>query len=205
MPQQTPSPATPAARAAPASDLALVAFFAALIAVCAILPGIHVGAMAVPITLQTFAVVLCGAVLGARRGFLAALLYLVIGFAGLPIFADMTGGLGAFAKPSIGYLISYPLAAGVTGLVVERLPRHKIAVSAPLVFLAGLVGNFAVIHVFGIFGMAWRIPTSVTDAFLIDLTFVPGDLIKNAVMAIVATAVHRAFPDLLPRRRRQRR
>lgn len=194
----------PAAKArsttTPAFDLALVAVFAALVAVCAILPGIHVGALAVPITLQSFAVLLAGAVLGARRGILAVLLYLVVGLAGLPIFADMTGGLGALAKPSVGYLAGFPLGAAVTGFVVELLPRHKLAYSVPLVFLAGLAGSALAIHTLGIAGMAWRIPTSVQDAFVIDVAFWPGDLIKNAVMAVVATAVHRAYPDLLPRR-----
>ncbi|MGH3424559.1 MAG: biotin transporter BioY [Nocardioidaceae bacterium] len=201
MPQQTPTPAAGARSTAPTSDLALIAFFAALVAVCAILPGIHVGGMAVPITLQTFAVLLCGAVLGARRGFLAVLLYLVVGFAGLPIFADMTGGLGTFAKPSIGYLLAFPLGAALTGLIVERLPRGKPSVSTPLIFLAGLAGSIVFIHTLGVLGMAWRIPTSIGDAFVIDLTFWPGDVVKNIVMAIVATAVHRAFPDLLPGRR----
>lgn len=165
------------------------------------IPGIHVGGMAVPITLQTFGVLLSGAVLGAKRGFLAVLLYLVVGFAGLPIFADMTGGLGTLAKPSVGYLIGFPLGAALTGFVVERLPRRKIAYSVPLVFVAGMAGSIVFIHTLGVAGMAWRIPTSLRDAFVIDWTFWPGDIVKNVVMAIVATSVHRAFPGLLPRRR----
>ena len=68
------------------TDIALIAAFAALIAVCALLPALSVGTP-VPITLQTFAVLLSGAVLGMRRGFLAVLLYVVAGAAGLPIFS----------------------------------------------------------------------------------------------------------------------
>lgn len=191
----------PDTKQSPTTDIALIASFAGLIAVCAIIPGIHVGGLAVPITLQTFGVLLAGTVLGARRGFLAAALYLVVGFAGLPIFADGAGGPGVFAKPSIGYLLAFPLAAALAGFIVERLPREKLAVSTPLIFVAGLVSSFAFIHPLGIAGLMWRIPTDLDAAFKIDLTFWTGDVIKNVFVAIVATSVHRAFPDLLSKRR----
>src|SRR5690606_23310742 len=96
-----------------ATDLALVSAFAALIAACALLPAIHVGAGIVPITLQTFGVLLAGAVLGAKRGFLAVLLYLAVGAAGLPVFSGGAAGLAVFAGPSAGYLIGFPLAAAL--------------------------------------------------------------------------------------------
>lgn len=184
------------------TDLALVAAFAALISACALLPAIHVGAGIVPITLQTFAVLLSGAVLGARRGFLAALLYLAIGAAGLPVFSGGAAGLGVFAGPTMGYLVAFPLAAALCGFLVERLPRAKVATSVPLIFVAGLFSSAVFIHTLGIAGMAWRIPTDLRSAVGIDVVFWPGDVIKNLAMATVATAVHRAFPDLLPARRK---
>ena len=197
--QTRPSPST--RRTSPTADLSLIAFFAALIAVCAIMPGIHVGGLAVPITLQTFGVMLAGACLGARRGALATLLYLAVGFAGLPVFADATGGLATFAKPSIGYLLAFPIAAFVCGLLVERLPHHRLSYGAPLIFLCAMVGSILVTHPMGIAGMHWRIDDfSWREAFTTDMTFWPGDLIKNACVGIVAAAAHRAFPDLLPRR-----
>jgi biotin transport system substrate-specific component len=177
------------------TDLALIAGFAALIAVCAILPSINV-AGPVPITLQTFGVLLTGAVLGARRGFLAVLLYLVIGAAGLPVFAGGSAGLGVFSGPTVGF----PLAAGCCGFVVERLPRRAVQTSVPLIFLAGLVGSALFIHTLGMAGLVWRLDISWSAAFDIDKVFWIGDLIKNLVMALVATAVLRAFPDLLPAR-----
>ncbi len=180
------------------TDLALVAAFAALIAVCALLPAIELGI--VDITLQTFAVMLAGAVLGARRGFLAALLYVAVGCAGLPVFSQGGAGLATLAGPSGGYLVGFPLAAGLAGLVVERLPRQKLATSVPLIFLAGLAGSFAFIHPLGIAGLVTNAGLTWTEAFRIDLAFWPGDAIKNLAMAVVATAVHRAFPDLLGRR-----
>jgi biotin transport system substrate-specific component len=178
------------------TDLALVAAFAALVAVCAILPSIKIG-LPVPITLQTFGVLLAGAVLGARRGFLAVVLYLAMGAAGLPVFSGGAAGLGVFQGPTVGYLVAFPFAAALCGFLVERLPRHKIATSVPLVFAAGLFSSALLIHVGGMAGLVWRLPTTWEGAWDIDKFFWAGDVVKNVVMALVATSVHRAFPDLL--------
>lgn len=187
-----------APRRNPGTDIALIAVFAALIAVCAILPAIYVGP--VPFTLQTFAVVLTGMVLGARRGFLAALLYLAVGAIGLPVFAGGAAGLAPFAGPTVGYLISFPFAAAATGFIVERIPRRGVFATGLLIFLAGLVGSPLINHGLGILGLAWRGGMTLGQATLADLVFVPADLVKVLLAAIVATAVHRAFPNLLPRR-----
>ncbi|MGN0064969.1 MAG: biotin transporter BioY [Nocardioides sp.] len=195
--QTTRPPAAPQRRSA-STDIALIAAFAALIAVCALLPAINAGT--IPITLQTFAVLLGGAVLGARRGFLAAALYVVLGAAGLPIFSGGAGGLGVLAGPSVGYLIGFPLAAALTGFLVQQLPRRNNALRLGLVFLSGLAGSAAFIHTLGVTGLVLRADMTWGAAWTYELTFVPGDLIKNAMMAVVATGVHAAFPDLLARR-----
>ena len=184
------------------TDLALIAGFAALIAACALLPAIQVGAGLVPITLQTFAVLLAGAVLGARRGFFAVLLYVAAGAAGLPVFSGGAAGLAVLAGPTGGYLIGFPLAAALCGFLVERLPRRSVATSVPLIFLAGLVSSALCIHTLGIAGLVLRADLTWAEAFDVDKVFWIGDAIKNLAMAVVATAVHRAFPDLLPQRSR---
>lgn len=180
------------------TDLALIAAFAALIAVCALLPAITV-AGPVPVTLQTFGVLLAGAALGARRGFLAVVLYIVVGLAGLPVFAGGSAGLAVLAGPSAGYLVAFPFGAALTGLVVERLPRARLA-SAPLVFLAAMLGT-ALVHAAGMAVLVWRFDLSWAAAWAADVPFWIGDTLKSIAVAIVATAVHRAFPDLLGRAR----
>ena len=182
------------------TDLALVAGFAALIVVCAVLPAINVTGL-VPITLQTFGVLLAGAVLGPLRGFLAVLLYLALGVAGLPVFSGGAAGLAVLAGPTAGYLIGFPLAAALTGFLVTRLPRGAAARNVPLVFLCGLIGSVVFIHTLGITGLVLRADLTWAQAFDVDKVFWIGDIVKNVVMALVATAVHRAFPDLLHRRR----
>ncbi|MGZ4487606.1 MAG: biotin transporter BioY [Nocardioides sp.] len=181
------------------TDVALVAGLAALVAVCALLPALNV-AGPVPITLQTFGVLLAGALLGVRRGFLAVLLYLVVGAAGLPVFSGGAAGLATFSGPTVGYLVSFPLAAALCGLIVELLPRRSIQTSVPLIFLAALAGT-ALTHALGMAGLVWRVDgLTWSGAFDIDKVFWAGDLAKDVAVALVATAVHRAFPDLLDRR-----
>src|SRR6478735_9082224 len=143
----------PVARASVSTDVALVASFAAFIAVCAILPGIPTPS-GVPITLQTFGVILSGLVLGWRRGGLAALLYLALGLVGLPIFAEGTGGVAVLSKPSVGYLLAFPVAAALAGVfatlgmrAVDRfVETYGSGVRATwryvALFVAGLAASF---------------------------------------------------------------
>lgn len=191
--------APPRVQVNPVANVALVASFAAFIAVAAILPALTIGP--VPITLQTFAVMLTGAVLGAGRGFLAVLLYIAIGLLGLPVFAGGVAGFAVFARPSIGYLLAFPFAAWLIGFLVARIHSTRFASRSALIFLATIAGNVVFIWPLGILGMWWRVPfDSFSQAFMANLVFVPGDLIKGALAAIIAVFVHRAFPNLLVRR-----
>ncbi|EYR63029.1 biotin operon repressor [Actinotalea ferrariae CF5-4] len=196
-PGAAPVPA-PAARTSVATDLALVATGAAFVAVCA-LGSITVPNMAVPITLQTFGVMLVGAVLGARRGALAVLLYLAVGLAGLPVFAQGTGGLGVLGKPSLGYLLAFPIAAALAGFLVHRTHGLRPGVRPFAVFGSLMAASLLVIHPLGISVMGARLGMSAGEAVAAGAVFLPGDLIKNALAAVVATAVFRAFPDLARR------
>jgi biotin transport system substrate-specific component len=189
------------ARSSVATDVALVATFAAFIAVCALLPAIPVGGIAVPITLQTFGVMLAGVVLGPRRGALAVLLYLAVGLAGLPIFAQGTGGLGAIGKVSFGYLVAFPIAAAIAGALVTLGRRVRSRRLPFVVFGAAMAGSLLATHPIGITVLAWRAAMSPAEAVAAGAVFLPGDVVKNAAVAVVATAVFRAFPDMLRSRR----
>lgn len=179
-----------------ATDLALVAVFAALIAALSLVPGVPIGP--VPITLQTLGVALAGLILGPLRGFAATALYLVVGFAGLPVFAGGAAGLGVLAKPSIGYLLSFPVAAAVAGLLAGVLTRHRQQSRwfYPLLFASGLGASILIIHPAGIAGLMAVLHVDVAKALAIDLPFWPGDVVKNVIAAAIAGAVHKAFPAL---------
>ena len=199
----THSPAT-AATGRPTlgtTDLALVASFAALISALAYLGAIPVGGAGVPITLQTFGVMLTGCLLGPVRGFLAVLLYLALGAVGLPVFAEHTSGLGTFSQPSAGYLLSFPVAALVGGLMVRYVAGERGKTRAAVVFACSLAGSVLVIHPAGILGLVLTLDLSVAEAFRIDVVYWVGDLLKTTLVALVAAEVHRAFPRLLTTRR----
>lgn len=187
--------AVPARARISTTDLALIGTGAALLAVSSLL-AIPVGPAGAPITLQTFAVLLVGAVLGARRGAFAVLLYLAVGFAGLPVFAEGTGGVATFGKVTLGYLLAFPVAAWLVGLVVERWARRRPAVHAGVVLTAGVLGTL-VVYAVGVPVLAARIGVSPAEGWAINAAFLPFDAVKVAMVAVVATAVHRAFPDLL--------
>ena len=86
-------------------------------------PALPVG---VPITAQSLGIMLCGTVLGARRGALAVLLFLLVAALACPFSAAAAAGIGVFVGPSVGFLIGFPIAAFVAGLVVERdRPRRR--------------------------------------------------------------------------------
>ena len=197
--RQQMSPAAPVGAAThrrmSGRDLALVAAFAAFIVVLG-LPGALFAGSPVPITLQTLGVMLAGALLGWRRGLMAVLVVIALCAVGLPVLAGGRGGLGVFAGPTAGFLLGWAPAVAVTGFLVERARR----LSALRLFAAILLGGIGVLHVFGIAGMMARAGLTLSAAVLADAAFLPGDLVKVLLATFAAATVHRAMPDLLPRR-----
>lgn len=184
-----------------AQSLALVSVFAALIAASALVPGIPVGSFGVPITLQTLAVMVTGLVLGGSRAAAAVGLYLLLAFAGLPIFSGGRAGLQVLAGGSAGYIVGFLLAALLVGIAAEQIIRRLPAERRGLwFFLAATVVTVVASHMLGVLGMMVNLKLSWQAAFAADLIFYPGDILKDAVASSAAVAAHRAFPDILVRR-----
>jgi len=159
-------------------DLALIVGGSLLIAACAKL-RVVLPLGPVPITGQTFAVLMTGALLGPRRGCLAVLAYLIEGAAGLPVFA-FGGGLLEFAGPTGGYLVGFLPAAYITGLLARRGWDRRTSTTV----LAMVVGNAAIYAC----GLVWLcclmgVTTRVLSVGLYP--FVAGDLLKIALAAIL--------------------
>ncbi|HKS95727.1 MAG TPA: biotin transporter BioY [Terriglobia bacterium] len=173
-----------------ALDLMWVAGFSLLTAVLAQV-RIPLPFTPVPLTGQTFAVLLAGAALGSRRGFLSQALYLVEGAAGLPVFAGGAAGFTYSFGPTGGYLWSYPLAAALVGWLVERGASRNLwrltlalALSTVLILLSGTLW----LHRF--VGQAW------SQAWLAGFyPFLPGDLLK---IALVGTSLPQVLKRLAP-------
>lgn len=173
-------------------NLTHIALFAALIAVLGLVPKIDLAA-GVPITAQSLGIMLCGTVLGARRGALAVLLFLALVAAGLPLLSGGRGGLGVFAGPSVGYLVGFPIAAFVTGWLMERTTLSTgLAAGA-----ASVIGGIGVLYVFGIGGMALMLGVTPTEAAFLGMAFLPGDIVKAVLAGMVTQSLARMRPASL--------
>lgn len=186
-----------------ATDLALIAVFAALIAVLSLVPTLFmVGA--VPFAIQMIAVMLAPLVLGGWRGGAANALYVLVGVLGLPVFARQSSGPAVLFGVSGGYLWGYILGGFLAGAlataVMRRRPRRAVL---PLqLYLVALV-DMAVVYVCGIIGMMVNAGMSLTASLAVNGPLFAIDLIKAVIAVIIAVAVLTAFPRLMPAPARQ--
>lgn len=174
-------------------NVAQIALFAALIAALGAIPQITL-AFGIPVTAQSMGVMLAGAVLGARRGFLSMLLFLILIAMGLPLLSGGRGGLGAFVAPTSGFLIAFPFGAWVTGIIVEHLRLRPIGLRAAF---ASVVGGICVLYTFGIVGMSVGLGKTIGECAMLVLAFLPGDLLKAAITGMLVAALARARPQIV--------
>lgn len=159
-------------------DAALILGFACL---TALLAQVSFWVGPVPITGQTFAVLLAGAILGSIRGALSQAAYLAIGATGIPFWFALGGppGIARLLGPTGGYLFGFVAAAFITGWLAEQGWDRKIWTAA----LAMLAGNI-IIYLFGLIWLAHFVPTnSVLKLGLYP--FIAGDIIKIVTAALV--------------------
>lgn len=172
-------------------SIALIAIFAALIAALGFLPSFMLG-WGVPITAQSLGVMLAGTVLGAVRGGLAVLLFVVLVALGLPLLAGGRGGLGIFASPTAGFVIGFPIAAFTAGFVMEQLQRTPVALAAGI---AAAIGGVLVLYIFGVVGFMMVVQKGAWESTAILAAYIPGDFIKVVLTGMITAALYRARPD----------
>lgn len=172
-------------------DIVKIALFAALTAALGLFPPIDLPVLGAKITAQSMGVMLAGALLGAKRGGLALVLFVALVAAGLPLLAGGRGGLGVLLGPSGGFIFAFPIAAFVTGMLMSRLSQ-----GAPVLlsFMALVVGGIVTIYALGIPWLSIVAKLSFSKAALGSLAFLPGDLIKAALTLVIARTVRRAYP-----------
>ena len=158
-------------------DIALVIGGSLLIALCA---QIAIG-WPVPVTGQTFAVLMTGALFGARRGSLSVLAYIIEGAAGLPVFAHGKSGFVALSGPTGGYLVGFVAAAYIVGLLAEKGWDRRIGTTV----LAMALGN-VVIYAFGLTWLSYLAFAGGTNVLAVGLyPFIAGDCLKIALAAAI--------------------
>ncbi len=142
----------------------------------------------VPLTMQTCAIGLIGAVLGARKGFLTVLAFVLAGLAGLPIFATPLSGPAALIGPTGGYLIAFPFGALITGLLAEK------GWSGVNIFRSTLAQFFSNIFIV-LFGGFWlMLITGSEKAFAVGLLpfFAPA-VMKSLIASLLLAGVKVTF------------
>jgi len=156
-------------------QLALVVGGSLLVALAA---QIEIPMWPVPVTMQTFAVLLVGGLLGSRLGAMSLLLYLAEGALGLPVFAGGAGSVLHFAGPTAGYLFGFVAAAFVVGWLCERGWSRKVETAV----FAMLLGTGAIY----LFGLPWLAQFTGWDKVLQLglIPFIPGDVLKVILAAL---------------------
>lgn len=157
-------------------ELCIIGLTTALI--CVIAPFSLPMPLGVPMTLQSFIITLVAIVLGAKRGATAALIYILLGAFGLPVFSNFTGGWQCLIGPTGGFILSFPIMAYVIGL----------GSSLWLGILAGTVINFA----FGIAMFCLVTESSFTVGFTTCvLPFIPLTIIKWILAYIIGINIRK--------------
>lgn len=126
-------------RRARTKNIVFTALFAALIAAGAF---VRIPLFGVPFTMQLVFVTAAGFLLGAKKGAAAVLIYILLGLAGVPIFAA-GGGIFYVLQPTFGYPIGFVFCAFITGLLTEKMSRSQSGLTVLKLFLAGMAGVLA--------------------------------------------------------------
>jgi biotin transport system substrate-specific component len=159
-------------------DMILVSIFTAILAVLAYI-AFPLPFSPVPVTGQTFGIMLVGLVLGRKRGVVSVLLLIVLGIMGIPVFSGARAGLGVVFGPTGGYILSWLLAVIVTDAIYSKFRSFKGALLAA--FMGGVVTVYAI-------GVPWlALSTGMTLPAAIAagaLPFIPGDLFKVFAVAL---------------------
>jgi biotin transport system substrate-specific component len=172
----------------PAFSRATAVVFVTVLTIVAAQVSIPLPFTPVPFTLQPMVVLLGAAALGSRLGASAQVLYLVAGLAGLPVFAAspvLPQGVARLLGPTGGYLMSYPLAAFLTGYMAERGLDRRYLTS-----VSAMAAGLAVIFTCGVLWLAFGMPHAGVSAAVASglVPFLPADIVKLFLAAAVLPA-----------------
>ena len=139
----------------------------------------------VPVTGQVLAVLICGGFLGGGYGLLSQVIYVGLGAAGLPWFADGTGGVAALIGPSGGYLLGFVMAAYFLGAATKRSAEAR-ALEGQMMLMLIAVG---IIYFFGVLHQMLVLGWSPLQAILLGAApFIAVDVVKAVMAAMVTSA-----------------
>ncbi|MHB1361337.1 MAG: biotin transporter BioY [Thermoleophilia bacterium] len=178
-------------------ELIYIAFFAALTTVGAWI-SFPLPFSPVPIVLANLFVILSGVILGKWLGSLSQIVYLLLGFAGVPVFAQHAGGPSVFAGPTGGYLVGYVLAAFVAGAIIEHLPRFSRSTSMESLYLTlSLAAGALVVYIPGVYWLAHVTGMDFSTAMVKGFyPYLPGDIVKVVIGTLLCTSLIVQLPHI---------
>jgi biotin transport system substrate-specific component len=142
----------------------------------------------VPITLQTFFIILSGFFIGSGKAFLAAALYVLAGILGFPVFAGGLAGPAIILGPTAGYALSFPIGALIAGLAKGKTP--ELLRPAWVYILWGALGTI-VILLCGSIGLILNLKLGIWKALAVNIPFIPGDVVKLLAATLAARSFYR--------------
>ena len=161
----------------------LVALMAAVISIIAPI-SIVIPLSPVPISLGTFIILLNVFVLGGKYGTISTLIYILLGFIGLPVFTGWTGGVSKVLGPTGGYIIGYIWLSFVTGLFVDK---HYSNVA--LCFVGMIIGTL-LLYIFGTIWLANVTHMTFIEALFAGVVpFIVGDIVKMVLASIIGRTI----------------
>ena len=148
-------------------NVALIAMMTAIIIVLGFVPPIPLGFIPVPIVLQNMGIMLAGAILGSKRGFLSVIIFLLLVAVGLPLMT--------------GYIYAYPFAAALIGYGLKKFSHSNFWLELLIVWVVGVI----FIDILGAIGLTAIAHMPFMKALIANLVFIPGDTIKALVVVLI--------------------
>lgn len=137
----------------------------------------------VPLTMQIFAVALSGLILGAKNGFISQLIYILMGAIGMPVFAQMTGGINIIMGPTGGFILGFPIMALVIGYFSRKF-KSTIGV------IIGMVIGLSIDYLIGTMMFTFITKMTFTQGLMACvIPFIPIDLIKIGLATLVGSTI----------------
>ncbi|MTT31172.1 hypothetical protein GMB86_03975 [Terrilactibacillus sp. BCM23-1] len=165
-------------------SLTLISLFVAVMIVFGTLPTIQIPFIPVPFTFQMIGVMLVGSILGARKGFIAMLVFIILIAAGCPFLSGGRGGLAVLLGPTGGYVLSWPIAVFVIGLITDHIKVMKLVVIQ--YYFAILVGIFT-IYFSGVLWLSIYNHLPLNSVIAGNSILFVLDLVKAALCATLAS------------------
>ncbi|GAA0116528.1 biotin transporter BioY [Clostridium senegalense] len=126
----------------------------------------------VPITMQVFAVVLTGVVLGGKRGFISQIIYILLGSIGIPVFTQLSGGFHLIVGYTGGFILSFPLIAALMGYISYKTDKLYY-------MILGVIGSMIINYGLGAMQYAFLAQVTLKDALIVCVApFIIVDIIK---------------------------